>query len=121
MSARKDLAAALRPLVPKAWPIIDHDRNLDEITKIALLVSQRTVEPAPNATGTHKATLYVYVIDPHEADANAAEDALDDAVEIVCFGLDTIDALYWTAAEKVIYQGRRAYQITVQAFTVRKD
>jgi hypothetical protein len=120
MSARKDVAAALRPLVPKKWAILDADRNIDETTEIALLVSQRTIEPAPNAAGNHRATLRVYVIDPHE-DPDAAEDALDDAVELVCFALDTIDALYWTTAEKVIYQGRRAYQITVQAFTVRKD
>lgn len=120
MSARKDLAAALRPLVPREWAILDADRNLDEQNVIALLVSQRTIAPAPNAAGTHLATLRVYVIDPHE-DPDAAEDALDDAVETVCFGLDTIDALLWTTAEKVIYQGRRAYQITVQAFTHRKD
>lgn len=120
MSARAALAAALRELVPADWQIVAVDRNLDESRRIVLLVSQRIIEPAPNAQGSHKATFRVYVIDPH-VDPEAAEDALDDAVDELLFLLDAVEFVRWTRAEKVIYQDRRAYQIDLEAFTERKD
>ncbi|WP_157001435.1 hypothetical protein [Agromyces laixinhei] len=120
MSARKDLAAALVPLLPKKWQVIDHDRNLDKLAVIAVLVSQRRIEPAPNAQGSHKGTFRVFIIDPH-TDVAAAEDALDDGVDTLLYALDGVQAVRWTNAEKVIYQDFRAYQITLEAFTERKD
>jgi hypothetical protein len=120
MSARKDLARELRKIVPKAWVIVDTDKALDETTRIALLISQRTIEPAPNAIGNHKVTLNLYVIDPH-TDPDAAEDGLDDAVDTILFEFDRIPWASWTTASKVIYQGRRAYEIPIEAFTQPKE
>lgn len=119
MSARKDLAAVFRKLVPRVWQIIDTDRSIDQVKKVAVLISQRRIEPAPsNPLGSHRVTFRVYVIDAN-SDPGAAEDALDNSVDTLLYAIDSVDAIRWTAAEKVIYQDRRAYEITVEAFSER--
>lgn len=123
MSARKDLARELRKLVPKAYKIVDTERAVDESKVITLLVSQRTIDPAPNAQGNHRVTLNLYVIDPHN-DPAGAEDSLDDAVDNILFAIDrsgSLDSVSWSTAEKVVYQGRLAYQITITAYSEPKE
>ena len=123
MSARRDLARELRKLVPKAWKIVDTDRAIDDAKVTALLISQRTIERAPNAQGNHRVTLNLYVIDPH-TDPDSAEDGLDNAVDSLLFTLDKSEALravVWTTATKVVYQGRRAYEIPITVYTEPKE
>jgi hypothetical protein len=120
MSARKDLKAALKPLLPRNWQIVTADKSLDEITKPALIISQRTITPAPNALGNHLVTFLLTVMDPR-ADEEAAEDALDNEVDDLLFAIDKTKGVWWTSAEKIVYQGKRAYQISLQAATERKE
>jgi hypothetical protein len=120
MSARKDIAGVLRGIVPKRWKILDADAALDALSVICLVVSQRNIEPAPNAIGNHKVTLFVFVVDPRD-DAQASEDSLDNATDTVLFGIDDSGlSIRWTGARKITYQGHRAYEITIEAMSERK-
>lgn len=116
MSERTTLRAAISKLVPRTWQIIDTDRQIDHVKTAAVLISQRTIAPAPNAAGTHIVTFRVYVVA-----ATDAEDALDDKVDTLLYAIDKIEAIRWTLANKVIYQDRTAYELTIEAFTERKD
>ena len=120
MSARSDLASALKPHLPKRWMVVRADRPIDEIVVPTLMISQRTIEPAPNAAGNHLVTFRLTIMDPHD-DENAAEDALDDEVDDLLFALDQVDGLWWTEAQKLTAQGKRAYQITLKAASARKE
>ena len=119
MSARKDLATELGKLMPRTWQIIDTDELPDHIRKTAVLISQRRIQPAPgNPLGSHLVSFRVYVVDPH-TDSGKAEDALDSAVDSLLYAIDGLDPIRWTAAEKVIYEQHRAYEITIEAFSER--
>lgn len=101
MSARTQLAAALKPLLPKAWKIIPYADQVDDQNTIVVILNQTRIAPNPAAPiASHVVTCEALIVSP-ERDPAKAETALDDAVDDFLFALDAIDSVLWADAEKV--------------------
>jgi len=117
MSARKDLAAELKPLLPKRWRLVDTERSIDKIDRFTVVIRQRKVEPAPNLQGSLLTTLVVTLIGPTTL-AGDYEDALDLAVaKLILIVSQKLPSLAWDAATKKVWRENPAYDFDVTVVT----
>ena len=118
MSVRADLAAALKPLLPRRWKIVDTSSNLDRLSIPVVMLKQLELEPAPRAPRSQVLVSYVVtIIDPHEGVENA-DAALDDGVIDLFRALQSIPFTNPTKATKVTFQDKYlAYDLTVEVVT----
>lgn len=119
-SARAVLLAAVQPLVPAQWQLVTDESAQDDVQLPRVTLSQRTIGPATFAgTAVHVVGFTVTVTVP-DSDLGAAEDALDDDIEVFIWALDSARVL-WTEATKGLYDGRLGYQLGVQITTNRES
>lgn len=118
MSARTDLASALKPLLPPKWRLVDTERNLDVVDRFTVMIRQRQIKPAPNMLGSSLTTLVITVISPFVVNEKY-EDDLDDAVAVLLEKFRTkLPNLMWQSATKQIFMGTNpAYDIAVTVVT----
>ena len=118
---RAQLATQLKPLLPRAWKIVDHQTNLDVLDNPVVMLKQQSIRRAPAAPqGAHIVSFTVTVVAP-QTDLQRAEDALDEKVDTLIHALDANQSLNWTDAEKVLFQDSYlAYDITLEVIS-RKD
>lgn len=117
MSARKDLAAELKPLLPKRWRLVDTERSIDKIDRFTVVIRQRKVEPAPNLQGSLLTTLVVTLIGPTTL-AGDYEDELDLAVaQLILIVSQKLPSLVWDAATKKVWRENPAYDFDVTVVT----
>lgn len=110
--AREQLAAQLRPLLPKSWRIVTTHESVDNLDVPVVKIKQKTIDRVPAAPAGRRVNVsFVVTIDAsHVAQTQAAEDELDDTVLELIVALDAIGTA-WTRAEKVIDDNRLAYDI----------
>ena len=114
MSARKELAATLKPLLPKTWQLVDSGRSVDLTKKTVVKIRQTTVRPLEVAPiGLLGVDLIVTIRVPEQS-TQAAEDRLDEEVTDLIHALDEAEVL-WTVCEKVLLDNTSTlgYDITV--------
>jgi len=117
MSARKDLAAELKPLLPKQWRLVDTERSIDKIDRFTVVIRQRKVKPAPNLQGSLLTTLVVTLIGPTTL-AGDYEDALDLAVaKLILIVSQKLPSLVWEEANKKVWRENPAYDFDVTVVT----
>lgn len=120
MTVRSDLAAALKPLLPRNVKIVDVPRGLDgiETSRPVIMLYRETVEKAPNAQGSYFNTFAVWIISPN-VDPKRAEDQLDAMLDEVIPALDAIAWLNWSKAERSTFGDNQApaYKIDLTIIT----
>lgn len=121
MSARTEIAAALKPLLPKSWKIVPYGDSLDVVSNVTVMVKLTRIEKVPTAPlGAYLSHFTITVIDP-STDPAKSEDRLDDEVHALLAALDGINNTLWTQAEKVLFsETNLAWDIQAQAVTTKE-
>lgn len=116
MSVRDQLAAALKPLLPKRWKLIPYQDSLDEISQTTVMFKLMKMENLKQAPLSHYSFTFLLTVIEPGSDMQKVETALDDHVEDLWQLLDM--GLSWTApqeATKVFYgSSNLAYDITTE-------
>ncbi len=102
MSARTELAEALKPLLPARWVIVPSVRNVDRITVPHVILNASRIEPGPRS-GSLITTFAVSIVEPRQ-DVDAAENALDEEVAQFIAALLDIEWCHWTPANKSVFE-----------------
>ena len=111
-SPRSQVAAILRPIIPRNWKIVSSDRAVDLHKFVVVQVKQRKLIRTPQApAGAHDIEFVLTVTSPYQ-DIDKAEDQLDDSVNIIVHALDDA-GIKWTSADKVANDDRLAYDIAL--------
>lgn len=100
MSARSQLASALKAALPKMI-VVPTERTPDRLAKMTVIVRHRDYEPAGNAQGVLLAGLVIELLS-HFADIEKAEDALDAGLPDLLEALQGIPNVTWSRAVKVM-------------------
>lgn len=117
---RQELAAALKPLLPSKWRIVDSSTNLDALSTTVVVLKQLRIERAPAApAGAHSIGFVVTVASPLP-DSQRAEDDLDDSVNALIHAID-VAGISWTLAEKVMFDNYLAYDITLTVVSTKEQ
>lgn len=117
MSARQSLSTELKPLIPKAWRLVDTERAIDKIDRPTLVIRQQKIVPAPNAQGALITTLVITMIGPKTL-AGDYEDDLDlAAAKFITIVTRELPALMWAGATKVMWNENPAYDFDVTVIT----
>lgn len=114
---RQALAAALKPLLPKRWRLIERLEEKDEVDKTTVRLKHLGIERSPAAPTRVHDNRFVVTITSAVA-GTIAEDQLDDDVSALLHALDSAH-ITWTSAEKVVDNNKLAWDITVMLPTVR--
>jgi len=112
MSARKQLAAALKTSLPKTIRVLDVEEMPDALTKATLIVRFHEYTPAPNAQGSMFAT-FVVTIASHHKDRTLAENHLDALIAVVLPAFRTMPSATWSRARKALLTSYLAFDIDV--------
>lgn len=109
MDTRKELAAALKPLLPSRVKLVSVPRSLDgmEVNKPVVLLYRERRAKAPNAIGDYMDTFALWIITPG-IDPSRAEDALDDILDDVILAIDGIKWIQWTSADRSLFGDAQA-------------
>lgn len=120
MTVRSELAAALKPLLPRQTKIVDTPRSIDglETNRPVVMLYRETLTKAPNAIGDYFSTFALWIISPG-IDPVRAENALDSLLDQVIVALDQVSWLNWTAAERSVFGDNQApaYKINLTVVT----
>ncbi|MCU1439993.1 MAG: hypothetical protein JWP85_990 [Rhodoglobus sp.] len=111
MSARKQLAAALKTALPKVT-VLDVEDMPDALSKPTLIVRFHDYTPAPNAQGSTFAG-FVVTIASHHTDRDKAEDALDALLADVLPAVLNFPTATWTRCNKALLGQYLAFDIDV--------
>lgn len=112
-TARQQLAAALKPLLPKDWRIIPYQKNLDALSTTVVMLKLSHLTKLPAAPLSHVRTTWTITVADPSTDIEKAEDALDDEVTSVCLAINQIPGIKWVDATKVTFQDKYlAWDIT---------
>ena len=112
MTLRSDLAAQLKPVLPKAWKIIPYAANLDAQKGIVVLFSQTAVQNLEQAPSFLSHTFSIFIIDPR-TDPSTVEDSLDDSVGEVLWALKGLPFLVFDRADRVTFDNSQAWEIHI--------
>lgn len=116
MSARTELAAALKPLLPKRWVIVPSVRNIDRMTVPHLIINASRIEPGAQS-GALRTTFGITIVEP-KVDIDAAENALDDEVSEFLTALLKLGWCHWESASKQVYEDRHlAWTVDLETIT----
>ncbi|GAB3118409.1 hypothetical protein [Glaciibacter psychrotolerans] len=109
---RKDLAALLKPLLPRTWKIVEHQTTTDVLTVTKVTLKQLRIVRTPAAPqGAHDIE-FIVTITSALTDPARAEDELDDQVNMLIHALDRA-GIPWSSAAKVLDGDSLAYDITL--------
>lgn len=117
-SARSAVGAALAPLLPTGWQLVEHEATADG-DAVRVRVAVRDI--APSTTGDasqHIVTTRATITVPADA-LEQAEADLDDAMDDFLFALDAAD-IPWSTATKGRYAdegGRLGFQLDIETRT----
>jgi hypothetical protein len=117
-TTREQLAAELKPLLPRTWKIIPYARNLDDANQTRVMLHATDIHPAP-AMGALETDYTITVISP-KADPTGAQTDLDDDVLNVLHALDGITWLMFRNASPTVVQDYLSWDINITVIT-RKD
>lgn len=122
MSARTELAAALTVSLPSTWRVLGYAADLDAVTRPTVLVWADAFTPRPEwGSGLHSLTLKMWVLTQSE-DPARADDALDDALDLVIDALTPINWVRFESAERgVLRETFHGWQITATAVATIGD
>jgi hypothetical protein len=115
LTTREQLAAQLRPLLPKAWKLIPYSRNLDVLSQTAVMFHATAIRPTA-IQGVIEVDYTVSVISP-KVDTDRAQTDLDDDVLEVIHALDTLDWLLFREATPTVVQDNLSWDITITVNT----
>ena len=119
-SARTYLAETLKPLLPKGWQIVPYADNLDVLSRPVVMIQQKRITPASFAPlGHHVVEFSVIILDPAQ-DIRAAENSLDEEVDLLLYAFEDIETLAWTSAERAVFDTNHGWDITLTVITERK-
>ena len=121
---RRDLATALKEVLPKAWEIHANGIVPDNPLKPVIIIKQSTITRTPQAPRLYRdITFTVSLVEPGLA-PDKVEDALDVDVDILIDALEDINfpGLIWQEAQRVVFNNERfhGYDITA-TITTEKD
>lgn len=120
MIPRKALAAALKPLLPRTWYIVDNQGTVDDVNRTVVRLKQLGITRLPQAPiGAHSVRFVITITAPNVS-TQAAEDKLDDQVDDLIHALDGLN-VEWTDATKVIAGDRLAYDINLTITSTKKE
>lgn len=119
---RLELAAKLRPLLPKGWSIVDNARKVDSVPTTIVQIRLLEVAKLPQAPGArHQLTYRVTISAPGES-TQAVENRLDDDLITFLTALDTAKILWSTATKVEVGELKRiGYDITLTATGKKKE
>lgn len=117
---REALAAALKPILPKAWAVIDTARSVDKLPKTTVQLFQRSITRLPAAPiGKHYVGFVVEISAPEQG-VERAEDRLDEEIDDLIHAIDTL-GIGWTEATKFASKAQRiGYQITLNVISSKE-
>lgn len=115
MSARTDLAAALTTALP-AFRVSGFNDQIDAVVRPTVMLWQSSLERLEQIGHDRlRVTLDLWVLTGRE-DPEKADDALDDAMELVVAALLPLTWVDWTNAERGVFLERfHGYKLTVTA------
>ena len=110
-TARQQVAAALTPLLPKTWKLVDYMTSFDSITSPTVMLHVSDINPFPQAPqGLLLVTMEATVLASNK-DSSRAWGVLDDQVLELIHDLDTIEAVAFVTAEPLSYSGHFGWNI----------
>lgn len=119
-AARKSLADALKPILPRGWAIVDSSRSVDDVEKTVVQVQMLRMSRLPAAPiGKHLIGMLITISAPEQS-VQRAEDRLDEHIDDLVHALDEL-GIRWTGAEKVADPAskRLLYQIPVDVISTK--
>lgn len=120
MSARTELAAALKRQLPANWAISGRAQTPDTVVRPTVIVQTERLERPTTArlhafVAVHLAVWVLVAAD----DAEKADDALDAAATNVIDVIDRLASFDWTSAERGTLDAFHSFKISVQALLGR--
>lgn len=115
MNARTALSEALTDALP-GFRVLGYSQDLDAVTRPTVMVWTSLIERAEQfGLDRIKVTVELWVLVGND-NPEAANDALDDALEDVLGALQDVDWIDWTTAERgVLFDRFHGYRITALA------
>lgn len=115
---RKQLAAGLKPLLPKSWIIFPDAQPVNAVARPTLLMQRSALVKSTGAPGWFEST-YSLLIVSDQTIAETREDYLDNLLEELIEGLDTL-LILWSRAERGVFNGTNpSYSVTMTAINNR--
>lgn len=104
MSARKELEAAIQSVLPSTWELIPSGEKVEAPSQsVNNLVQLLRTDVAPGGTlALREHTFALFLMEPHLTGVGA-EDNLDDSLQVLLEGIDTIPGVEFSSAERVMW------------------
>lgn len=114
---RQELAAALTVHLPTNYRVIDHQDSIDrvDVGRPVVMVFHHTIRPR-SGYDVRAVELDVLVVVP-ELSPGKADDAVDDALDVLLDAIRKTDQVVWESAERIAFGDAQypAYRVTVTA------
>lgn len=123
MQIRKALAAALKPALPKGWRVIAHPEVPANPRGPVVVMRSSTVAKHPGAPRLYRTQGLTLGLLVPELDPAKAEDALDDAIDVLIDALEAVafPGLLWSEATRVKFDDRfHGYDVAVTITTEKE-
>lgn len=119
---RLELAATLRPLLPKTWNIVPNARSIDNVPTTVVQIRLLEVTKLRQAPGSrHELSYRITISAPGESN-QSVENRLDDDLITFLTALDTARILWSTATKVEVGEMKRlGYDITITATGKKKE
>ena len=115
MSARTELAAILRPLLPPTWKLVTSERTIDDANAVVCRLTQQVIERHPVAPNSKLLVTFNLQVVAPGVDLDRVEDDLDEVTAVMLLVLESLPhGIYWGgSATKVLTadDGHLAYDI----------
>lgn len=119
LAIRATLLSALQAEFPD-WIVLNAESVPDSTDRPAVLISQRSVGPLTEAPATHFSVGLTLTLVASASETQTAEDELDGNIIDLWETLSSSPTVIPTAASKLVFNNRMAYDVTVQAI-ISKD
>ncbi len=119
---RLELAAQLKPLLPKTWTIVANARSVDSVPNTTVQIRLLEVSKLPQAPiALHQLSYRLTITAPGEVN-QAVENRLDDDLITFLTALDTARIRWDTATKVEVGDMRRlGYDVTITATGNKKE
>lgn len=118
-TAREQLLAQLRPLLPDGWQVVPSQRNYDDTQGVVVQLKLQSVARFPAAPIGGYLTSWVLTITTGQQDVERAEGDLDDALLEFLAALDAVNRSLWTSAVAVADGNRLGYDVALTIQTTK--
>lgn len=110
-TARQQVAANLKPLLPKGWVLVDYMTDFDTITKPTVMLQVTEIGKFPQAPLGYLLVSFEATVLAPSTDPSRVWGLLDDQVIQVIHDLQTIDGLDFQTAEPVVHSNHFGFVI----------